>query len=112
TESHQPVEYKPMPTHIGRGGRIANLVSAQALRFLSVVALLVSSLSSQPGAPVAHADGLANSLAPQTSAAVQSQGGPVLHSVTAYGIYWKQVDRSALGQTFYYEAPRCYGPGC
>jgi hypothetical protein len=36
----------------------------------------------------------------------------VLHSPTAYLIYWKQSDLSGLGQTFYYETSRCYGPGC
>jgi hypothetical protein len=72
-----------MSIRIGLRRRAANVALAQVLRLLSVMALLVSSLVTQVGAPIAQADGLADKLAPQTSAAVQSEGGPVLHSVVA-----------------------------
>ncbi|MBV9579891.1 MAG: hypothetical protein JO057_14980, partial [Chloroflexi bacterium] len=69
-------------------------------------------LATQPTTPIVQAATLADSLAPQSGDAVQTKGGEVLHSTTTYAIYWKQVDLSFLGQTFYYEATRCYGPGC
>jgi hypothetical protein len=81
------------------------------LHSAAAVALLFTSLAVGSPSPVAAA-GLSDSLAPSRGAAVQTQNGSVLHSPTVYAIYWKQVDKSILGQTFYYEAPRCYGPGC
>ncbi len=72
--------------------------------------LLVALLAAAYTSPAAAE--LNNALAPSRGATVQTQNGPVLHSPTVYAIYWKQVDKSLLGQTFYYEAPRCYGPGC
>ena len=75
-----------------------------------MVALIASAFTSTGRS--AAAAGLADSLAPARGASVQTQNGAVLHSPTIYAIYWKQVDKSILGQTFYYEAPRCYGPGC
>jgi YVTN family beta-propeller protein len=83
-----------------------------AIGTLAMLALLVSGLVGRPDTPVARAAGLTDSLAPSRGGAVVSAGGRVLHSTTTYAIYWKQVDKSGLGQTFYYEAPRCYGPGC
>lgn len=82
-----------------------------AWRLLGMLALLVSILHVEPSTPVAQAAGIGDSLA-GSDATVRTQGGRVLHSTTTYAIYWKQVDQSALGQTFYFEAPRCYGPGC
>jgi hypothetical protein len=74
------------------------------------LAVLATSFGLRTPAPVAAAGN--DSLAPSPGASVQTQNGSVLHSPTIYAIYWKQVDKSSLGQTFYYEAPRCYGPGC
>ena len=82
------------------------------LRSLLTLALLFTSFGLRSPAPVAAAAGFSDSLAPGRGASVQTQNGSVLHSPTIYAIYWKQVDKSLLGQTFYYEAPRCYGPGC
>jgi hypothetical protein len=80
-------------------------IRAHALRLLATTALLFATIGN------AHAAGFADTLAP-ANGTVSTQGGRVLHSTTTYAIYWKQVDKSGLGQTFYYEATRCYGPGC
>src|SRR5579859_5898042 len=82
------------------------------LHALFTLGLLSTLLGLRTAVPVAAAAGLSDSLAPSRGAAVQTQNGAVLHSPTVYAIYWKQVDTSIFGQTFYYEAPRCYGPGC
>jgi hypothetical protein len=82
------------------------------LHSLFTLALLSAVLGLRTAVPIAAAAGLSNALAPAHGAAVQTQNGAVLHSPTVYAIYWKQVDKSIVGQTFYYEAPRCYGPGC
>ena len=92
--------------------RLALAASPGGASLFGALVLLASCLIARPGTPIAQAAGLSDSLAPQRGSAVVSNGGRVLHSTTTYAIYWKQVDRSGLGQTFYYEAPRCYGPGC
>src|SRR4051812_20878160 len=80
-------------------------IRTHALRVLASAALLLVTVGG------VQAAGLSDSLAP-ANAVVGTQGGRVLRSTTTYAIYWKQVDKSTLGQTFYYEATRCYGIGC